>query len=339
MRGLLEESLEQGAWGFSTGLEYAAERAASPDELGSLCAVCARSGGLYATHTRYRDVGSEDAVDEAIETAERAGVRLQVSHLVPRNGIDATRACIDRVERAAGRGLDIAFDMHTRLFGTTFLSTAVPPAFLRSDRIGSRRPAPRRRRGDGVVHEHPQRRRRLVAHRPSRQRPVAGVRPARPRLDRRRPAADASRGDLRPPRGGARRARDADGDHPLLHGGPAGGGVPPPALRARLRRDDPRARRAARDVLLPRRVHVGRLVPPLHGSRARAALARGGGQAPDERSGGAGRPTRPRRAPRGRVRRRRRLRLGRGARDAGRRSSRTGWRPASATCSSTASRR
>ena len=137
MRGLLEESLEQGAWGFSTGLEYAAERAASPDELGSLCAVCARSGGLYATHTRYRDVGSEDAVDEAIETAERAGVRLQVSHLVPRNGIDATRACIDRVERAAGRGLDIAFDMHTRLFGTTFLSTAVPPAFLRSDRIGS----------------------------------------------------------------------------------------------------------------------------------------------------------------------------------------------------------
>ena len=137
MRRLLEESLEQGAWGFSTGLEYAAERAASPDELGSLCAVCARSGGLYATHTRYRDVGSEDAVDEAIETAEGAAVRLQVSHLVPRNGIDATRACIDRVERAAGRGLDIAFDMHTRLFGTTFLSTAVPPAFLGSDRIGS----------------------------------------------------------------------------------------------------------------------------------------------------------------------------------------------------------
>ena len=32
-------------------------------------------------------------------------------------------------------GLDVAFDMHTRLFGTTFLSTAVPP------RVPSRRPA------------------------------------------------------------------------------------------------------------------------------------------------------------------------------------------------------
>ena len=206
----------------------------------------------------------------------------------------------------------------------------------RSDREPRR--APRGRRGDGVVHEHPERRRRLVTHRAPRQRPVAGVRPARPRLDRRRPASDGSRGDLRPPRGGARRARDADGDHPLLHGGPAGGGLPPPSLRARLRRDDPRARRAARDVLLPRRVHVGRLVPPLHGSRARAALARGGRQAPDERSCGAGRPTGPRRAPRGRVRRRRRPRLGRGARD------RDDVRAEPAgdgvrTCSSTASRR
>ena len=74
---------------------------------------------------------------EAVETAERSGVRLQVSHLVPRNGDDATRACIEHVERAAERGLDVAFDMHTRLFGTTFLSSALPPAFLTGGGIGS----------------------------------------------------------------------------------------------------------------------------------------------------------------------------------------------------------
>ena len=136
MAALLEESLEQGAWGYSTGLEYAAERAAPPDELGQLCAVCARRDGLYATHTRYRDGGSDDAVLEAAETAEGAGVRLQVSHLVPRNGLAATRACVEHVERAAGRGLDVAFDMHTRLFGTTFLSAALPPSFLAGERLG-----------------------------------------------------------------------------------------------------------------------------------------------------------------------------------------------------------
>src|SRR5205823_3662854 len=41
MRRLLEESLEQGAWGYSTGLEYATESGASEDELVELCSVCA----------------------------------------------------------------------------------------------------------------------------------------------------------------------------------------------------------------------------------------------------------------------------------------------------------
>ena len=89
--------------GLSTGLEYAAERAANVDELSPLCAACARAGGLYATHTRFRDAGSEDAVAEAIATATQTDVRLQVSHLVPRNGMEATHTCIEHVERAAAR--------------------------------------------------------------------------------------------------------------------------------------------------------------------------------------------------------------------------------------------
>ena len=137
MGRLLDESLEQGGWGYSTGLEYAAERGAPRAELESLCSVCAGRDRLYATHTRLRDAGSEGAVREAVEAAERTGARLQVSHLVPRNGIEATRACVDEVERAVARGLDVAFDMHTRLFGTTFLATALPPSFLATPDAGS----------------------------------------------------------------------------------------------------------------------------------------------------------------------------------------------------------
>lgn len=127
MRLLLDEALEQGAFGYSTGLEYAAERGADEDELVSLCEVCARRGGIYATHTRHRDEGADRAVAEALRTAERAGARLQVSHLVPRNGLDSSRRCVELVEEAARGGLDVAFDMHTRLYGTTFLLTALPP--------------------------------------------------------------------------------------------------------------------------------------------------------------------------------------------------------------------
>ena len=48
---------------------------------------------------------------------EHAEVRLQVSHLVPRNGIEESRRCIELVDAARDRGPDVAFDMHTRIFG------------------------------------------------------------------------------------------------------------------------------------------------------------------------------------------------------------------------------
>lgn len=130
MGRLLERELDAGAWGLSTGLEYAAEAAATPAEIEALCAIVARHGALYATHTRYRDEGAVEAVAEALTTAERSGVRLQVSHIVPRSGLAAGRRCIAAVDAARDRGLDVAFDMHTRLFGFTFLAAALPPEAL-----------------------------------------------------------------------------------------------------------------------------------------------------------------------------------------------------------------
>lgn len=119
---LLRESLSEGAWGYSTGLEYAQEAAATEEEVASL----ARRAPFYATHTRRRDAGAADAVAEAIRVGRSAGTRLQVSHLVPRNGIDESRRCIALVDDARDAGDDIAFDMHTRTFGLTHLYAALP---------------------------------------------------------------------------------------------------------------------------------------------------------------------------------------------------------------------
>lgn len=122
MRALLRESLEEGAWGYSTGLEYAQEQAATEQEVTALAA----EAPFYATHTRRRDEGAAGAVAEALRTGDRAGVRLQVSHLVPRNGLDESRRCVELVEAARDRGQDVAFDMHTRTFGLTNLYAALP---------------------------------------------------------------------------------------------------------------------------------------------------------------------------------------------------------------------
>ena len=127
---LLEEGLEAGAWGYSTGLEYAPEQGAGEAEITALARVAARRGGFYATHTREREHCADEAVAEAIRTARNAEIRLQVSHLAPRSGPEQTNRCIDLVDAANTAGDDVAFDMHTRLYGLTFLYAMLPPRVL-----------------------------------------------------------------------------------------------------------------------------------------------------------------------------------------------------------------
>jgi N-acyl-D-amino-acid deacylase len=130
MKSLLRESLGEGAWGYSTGLEYAQEAGATEEEVTALCAAMAPGGGLYATHTRRRDEGAADSVAEAVRVARAAQARLQVSHLVPRNGIEESRRSMQIVEDARAAGLEVEFDMHTRLYGLTHLYAALPPWVL-----------------------------------------------------------------------------------------------------------------------------------------------------------------------------------------------------------------
>ncbi len=135
MAKLLESGLAAGAFGYSTGLEYATERACGEAEITALCRVVAEAGGLYATHTRNRDVSALAAIEEAIRTAEQAGVRLQISHIIPRRvrGSDLASQAVALVDQARARGIDAAFDAHTRLHGITNLSACLPPWALAGD--------------------------------------------------------------------------------------------------------------------------------------------------------------------------------------------------------------
>jgi N-acyl-D-amino-acid deacylase len=127
MKSLLAQNLEEGGWGYSTGLEYPAESGAPDAELTELCKVAAGKG-LYAAHVRRRDAGAVSAIDEAIRVGEDAGAKIQISHLLPRKTDEREDVrALELIDAAQRRGLDIAFDMHTRLYGTTYLDTLLPP--------------------------------------------------------------------------------------------------------------------------------------------------------------------------------------------------------------------
>lgn len=123
MKALVEESIDGGAYGFSTGLEYWPGSLASPDQITELVAVAARKDVLYATHVRNRDVHYDIGFGEAISCARAAGARLQISHIQPKHGAPewAMEHSIGMVNAAKDHGVDIAYDViphdwsHTRV--------------------------------------------------------------------------------------------------------------------------------------------------------------------------------------------------------------------------------
>ena len=75
MVAALDESLAEGAVGFSTGLMYAPGSGAPREELVELCKVVARRGKLYCTHMRNYGFKLMEAIDEQIELAEEMCIR------------------------------------------------------------------------------------------------------------------------------------------------------------------------------------------------------------------------------------------------------------------------
>jgi N-acyl-D-aspartate/D-glutamate deacylase len=124
----LREGLDAGAFGFSTGLEYPAERSSSSAELESLSRTTASYGGMYVPHTRNRELFAVEAIQEAIDTATAAEIPLHISHILPRKGgpADSTERALELVDDANASGLDVTFDIHTREHGITNLSCALP---------------------------------------------------------------------------------------------------------------------------------------------------------------------------------------------------------------------
>src|SRR5262249_25663649 len=111
------------------------------------------AGGFSPPEPPTREGGAAEANAEPIRTCAAAGLPLQISHIsVVSRLTDASRwaveQALEQVREARRRGQDVTFDMHTRLFGTTNLSAALPPWALEGDRAAVARrladPAARR---------------------------------------------------------------------------------------------------------------------------------------------------------------------------------------------------
>lgn len=128
MCGLLNEALDQGALGISTGLTYLPGAFADTAELRALCRVVAGSGGVHVTHMRGYDEQVEMGMKETVDIGSSTGCGTHVSHYHGPGGL-----LVDLADQAASEGADLTFDSYPYLRGSSILAVAALPTWIQRD--------------------------------------------------------------------------------------------------------------------------------------------------------------------------------------------------------------
>jgi N-acyl-D-amino-acid deacylase len=118
----VDEAMESGAAGFSTGLFYPTNAGADIDEVSRVAARFSKHGGVYATHMRNEMEKVLEAIDETLATAKRADIPVVISHhkcAHPRNW-GRTKETLPKIE-AAAKLQPVGLDAYPYAAGSTNL--------------------------------------------------------------------------------------------------------------------------------------------------------------------------------------------------------------------------
>lgn len=128
MQAQVEQAMQEGAFGISTGLKYVPGAFSEVDEVIALSQVASRYGGIYTSHLREEGLGVIEAVGEAIRISEKADIPVVLTHhkvMGPSMWGKSTRT-LAMVDSARNIGLDIMLDQYPYAASQTSLSVLLP---------------------------------------------------------------------------------------------------------------------------------------------------------------------------------------------------------------------
>ena len=125
---LVEEAMQQGALGLSSGLEYDSGFAATTEELIALSRIAAKHGGIYMSHMRDEEEGVLDSIREAIRIGKEAGLPVQISHIKMGNGSVWGKSveAVAIVDAARKSGQDVTADAYPYTAWASTITVLVP---------------------------------------------------------------------------------------------------------------------------------------------------------------------------------------------------------------------
>lgn len=127
MRRMVEDGMEQGAIGLSSGLDYIPSLYADVEEMTELCREIAPHGGVYVTHMRaYRDKALE-AMDEVFAVGRNAHCRVHISHFNSKADM-----VIPKLDAARQSGIHLTYDSYPYQAGSTLLAMICLPEWVQA---------------------------------------------------------------------------------------------------------------------------------------------------------------------------------------------------------------
>ncbi len=121
----LQEALDAGAVGMSSGLAYAPAAHAPAAEIEALAALLRPAGALYTTHMRNEGGAVIDSLEESFAAGRSAGVPVVISHhkTIGRENFGRTAATLPVIAAAIDRQ-EVGLDAYPYIASSTVLSAA-----------------------------------------------------------------------------------------------------------------------------------------------------------------------------------------------------------------------
>ena len=129
MRALVEQAMQDGAFGLTSALIYAPDTYAETEELVELAKVASRYGGIYSAHIRSEANHLIEAIDETLRIGREADLPVKIHHLKAAGAPNwpKMKSAIEKIEAARKEGIVVTADMYTYAAGASGLDASMPP--------------------------------------------------------------------------------------------------------------------------------------------------------------------------------------------------------------------
>ena len=128
MEALVEQAMQDGAVGFSTGLIYVPGTYSETAEVVALAKVAARYNGVYASHIRDESIEIIAAIEEAVNIGRSANMPVEISHfkLASKTMWTQSTMTVALIEQYRKKGIDVTVDQYPYPASSTTLAVLVP---------------------------------------------------------------------------------------------------------------------------------------------------------------------------------------------------------------------